>query len=145
MLQKNKKKKPRRKHVTKSHVFAVSRIAATKICYYWYLQVADGACAVCRVPCAVPPALSLSLKSKKGCDENGRRRRNDESREPGIRNDVPGILGPESIVQYVQYGRAGFSAFVFAFIFFCNNPIHKSWRKANYLTCFLRKKRSFVQ
>lgn len=90
------------------------------------------------MPCAVPPALS-----QKGCDENGRRRRNDESREPGIRNDVPGILGPESIVQYVQYGRAGFSAFVFAFFFafFCNNPIHKSWRKANYLTYFLRKKK----
>lgn len=88
------------------------------------------------MPCTVPP--TLSLKSKKGCDEKGRRRRNDESREPGIRNDVPGILGPESIV---QYGRAGFSAFVFAFIFFCNNPIHKSWRKANYLTYFLRKKK----
>lgn len=89
-------------------------------------------CAVCRAAC------SLSLKSKKGCDENGRRRRNDESREPGIRNDVPGILGPE--------GRAGFSAFVFAFFFFfffCNNPIHKSWRKANYLTYFLRKQKKF--
>lgn len=96
------------------------------------------------MPCAVPP--TLSLKSKKGCDEKARRRRNDESREPGIRNDVPSILGPESIVQYVQYGRAGFSAFVFAFyFFFCNNPIHKSWRKANYLTYFLRRVRSFVQ
>lgn len=60
---------------------------------------------MCRVPCRL-----LSLKSKKGCDEKGRRRRNDESREPGIRNDVPGILGPE--------GRAGFSAFVFAFFLF---------------------------
>lgn len=48
-----------------------------------------------------------------------------------------------SVPKYVQYGRAGFSAFVFALIFFCNNPIHKSWRKANYLTYFLRKKTKF--
>lgn len=62
---------------------------------------------MCRVPCRL-----LSLKSKKGCDEKGRRRRNDESREPGIRNDVPGILGPE--VHLVRPGRL--FCFVFAFI-----------------------------
>lgn len=50
------------------------------------------------MPCAVPPALS-----QKGCDEKWRRRRNDESREPGIRNDVPSILGPE--VRTVRPGR----------------------------------------
>lgn len=100
------------------------------------VEVADRACAVYRVPC-----LLLSLKSKKGCDENGRRRRNDESREPGIRNDVPSILGPE--VRTVRPGRL--FCLRFRFVFFCNNPIHKSWRKANYLTYFLRKKRSFVQ
>lgn len=33
-----------------------------------------------------------------------------------------------SVPKYVQYGRAGFSA-SFS-LFFCNNPIHKSWRKA---------------
>lgn len=50
-----------------------------------------------------------------------------------------------SVPKYVQYVRAGFLClrFRFFFAFFCNNPIHKSWRKANYLTYFLRKKKKF--
>lgn len=69
-------------------------------------------CAVCRAAC------SLSLKSKKGCDENGRRRRNNESREPGIRNDVPGILGPE--VHLVRPGRLSLPSF--SLLFFLQQP-----------------------
>lgn len=65
------------------------------------------------MPYAVPPALSL--KSKKGCDEKGRRRRNNESREPGIRNDVPSILGPE--VRTVRPGRLFCLRFRFLFFF----------------------------
>lgn len=95
-------------------------------------------CAVCRAAC------SLSPKSKKGCDEKARRRRNDESREPGIRNDVPSILGPEVRTVRIQYSTAGpafLPSFSLFFILFCNNPIYKSWRRANYLTYFLRKKK----
>lgn len=89
-------------------------------------------CAVCRVPCRL-----LSLKKAVMRMEEGA--------------GMMSLVSPEyetmylvySVPKYVQYGRAGFSAFVFAFFFafFCNNPIHKSWRKANYLTYFLRKKK----
>lgn len=90
------------------------------------------------MPYAVPPALSLVKKKAVMRSEEG----------AGIMS----LVSPEyetmylvySVPKSVQYGRAGFSAFVFAFIFFfCNNPIHKSWRKANYLTYFLRKKKKF--
>lgn len=91
-------------------------------------------CAVCRAAC------SLSQVKKKAVMR----------RQEGA--GMMSLVSPEyetmylvySVPKYTQYGRAGFSAFVFAFsFFFCNNPIHKSWRKANYPTYFLRKKTKF--
>lgn len=74
------------------------------------VEVADGACAVCRMPCRL-----LSLSSQK---------------KAVIRSEegagMMSLVSPEyetmylvySVPKYVQYARAGFSAFVFAFFFF---------------------------
>lgn len=74
------------------------------------VEVADGACAVCRVPCRL-----LSLSSQKKAVMRS---------EEGA--GMMSLVSPEyetmylvySVPKYVQYGRAGFSAFVFAFYFF---------------------------
>lgn len=73
-------------------------------------RLADRACAVCRMPCRL-----LSLSSQKKAVMRS---------EEGA--GMISLVSPEyetmylvySVPKYVQYGRAGFSAFVFAFYFF---------------------------
>lgn len=87
------------------------------------------------VPCAVYRA-AYSLKSKKAVMRS----------EEGA--GMMSLVSPEYETMYLVYsvpkaGPAFLPSFSLFFIFFCNNPIHKSWRKANYLTYFLRKKKKF--
>lgn len=89
-------------------------------------------CAVCRAAC------SLSLSSQKKAVMRS---------EEGA--GMMSLVSPEYETMYLVYsvpkaGPAFLPSFSLFFrFFFCNNPIHKSWRKANYLTYFLRKKTKF--
>lgn len=113
-----KKKKPRRKHVTKSHVFAVSRIAATKICLL-LVPPSRGSCladgwSLCRVPCRL-----LSLSSQKKAVMR---------KEEGA--GMMSLVSPEYETMYLVYsvpkaGPAFLPSFSLLFFFFATTQFTK--------------------